>query len=227
MKKRQIAPLLSLLEGCIGKVRDESHYIKALTHSSFNKSDNNQRMEFLGDSVLGLVISEYLYRSFSDKMEGDLTLMKSVLVSSKILTAVGKKLDLVKFLRVGGSLSQDRMPKSVFEDAVEALIAAIYLDKGFSAARSFIHEYVIRPFKDELSGENYLNYKTLLQEHYQKTHKLVPIYEVVREWGPDHKKNFEVVVKVNGQVFGPGRGDSKKDAEQKCAKIALKRLNLL
>lgn len=210
--------------------RDKSLLRVAMTHSSA-KDDRgacNERMEFLGDSVLGLTVSEYLYARFPDLAEGTLSMMKSVLVSAKTLCIAAAELKLEDFILVGKGLSRRKaLPPSMLCNALEALVAAMYLDGGGSRAREMIL-FLIRPAIEEIvRDEHEKNYKSILQDHAQKTHATVPEYRVRQESGPDHKKRFEVEVIVAGAVYPAAWGDSKKEAEQEAAREALKVLGLL
>jgi ribonuclease-3 len=202
----------------------------ALTHSSAKEGtgDCNERMEFLGDAVVGLTVSEYLYGRFAEMDEGTLSMMKSVLVSAKTLSAAAAELKLDQFVVVGKGLARRKaLPASIFCNAFEALIAAMYLDGGGARARELVL-FMIRPHLEQIvRDEHEKNYKSLLQDHAQKVHASVPSYRVRREVGPDHKKEFEVDVEVGGAVYGPAWGTSKKEAEQEAARIALEKLGLL
>lgn len=211
--------------------KDEALLELALTHKSYaneNKmTSHNERMEFLGDAVLGLVISEYLMKTFPDSNEGDLSRFRAAVVSEPALASVARELGLGEFLLLGKGEDQSggRNKDSLLADCLEALIAAIYLDAGKDAVESL----VIRLFeeamkKNRASGES-LDYKTELQEICQERLKQLPEYRVVSETGPDHQKQFEMEVWVKGELSGRGRGKSKKEAEQGAAKEALEKLS--
>lgn len=197
--------------------------MRALVHSSAKDATLpcNERMEFLGDSVLGLVVSEHLYHLFPDFPEGDLSAIKSVVVSATSLSACAKTLNLADYVILGkGILQKKTIPDSVLANALEATIAAIYMDRGLEAARVFVLR-ILRPRIEEvLKDQHAKNWKSLLQQHTQKELACVPQYRVVGETGPDHEKAFDVTVDVAGKTYGPGGGKTKKDAEQQAARIA-------
>ncbi len=205
---------------------------EALTHKSHvNESRergyrHNERLEFLGDAVLALIVSDYLAASFPDSTEGELSKLKARLVSEISLARAARRLNLGSRLRLGRGeeLTQGREKSSLLANAVEALIAAVYLDGGLEAARSFTLRTLMQELEDlrELEGPAAIqDYKTQLQEWCQKRFETLPQYATVRETGPDHQKLFEVKLMVRGEVLGVGVGRSKKEAEQMAAKQAL------
>jgi len=199
----------------------------ALVHSSAKDATLpcNERMEFLGDSVLGLVVSEHLFRLFPDHAEGELSAVKSVVVSATSLAASAKTLGLAEFVILGkGILQRKVIPDSVLANATEALVAAIYIDQGLEAARAFVLRILGGRIEEVIANRHEQNWKSLLQQHTQKHLATVPVYRVVGESGPDHEKNFEVMVEVEGKTFGPGLGKTKKDAEQSAARKAMEGL---
>ncbi|MFI5358852.1 MAG: ribonuclease III [Halanaerobiales bacterium] len=205
---------------------------RALTHKSFSNENtnlalrNNERLEFLGDSVLSIVISSYIFQNFPDYPEGELAKMRSVIVSEPSLADVARNINLGKYILLGRGedLSGGRDRNSILADTMEAIIAAIYLDKGIEQARCFI----IKHFKEKIEkvekGEYIQDYKTILQEIIQKESLTGPVYDVIREDGPDHNKLFTVQVKHQGRLLGIGKGYSKKEAEQNAARVALESL---
>ncbi len=196
---------------------------RALTHTSLRDAgiQTNERLEFLGDAVLGLVVSEYLFREHADFDEGGLTQVKSVVVSERILAQIARELGLEKHLRVGkGLLKLAPLPDSILADALEAVIAAIYVDGGFEPAKSFILRQLSPRIGSVLAEKHELNYKSLLQHLAQKRFKATPKYSVISEEGPDHGKVFEVIAKVGRRKFPAGRGRNKKEAEQHAARNA-------
>jgi len=204
-----------------GRVLDE-----ALTHKSFAHEraglpapPHNEKLEFLGDSVLGLVVCDYLYACFPTADEGELSKIKSVVVSAQFLSAKAKAIDLGSALRLGKGeeKSGGRERPALLADAIEALIGAVYLCGGLEAARTFILSMLEKDLQASRSGHLSRDYKTLLQEHFQRTKKQAPRYQVVREWGPDHNRSFEVECSLDGQVLSKGSGKSKKEAEQSAA----------
>lgn len=206
--------------------------IRALTHKSFPNENpdlnlkNNERMEFLGDAVLDLSMSSYLFKKFPDYPEGKLAKMKATLVSAPILADIAQKIKLYKFIRLGKGeeMTGGRERNSILADAMEAVIGAIYLDQGLEMADRFI----INNFKEDIKivhkGDHIRDYKTLLQETIQKTSNKRPEYLVADEKGPDHNKTFVIKVEFNDDILGFGQGSSKKAAEQKAAEAALKDL---
>ena len=200
---------------------------KALTHSSSKGPGlpSNERLEFLGDAILGAVISDYLFREFKSYTEGQLTKIKSVVVASQTLGKCSRRLGIDEFLVVGKGVAVNRqLPTSLLGDVFEAVIAAIYLDGGIVAARDFI----LRNLQGEVdrvhANRHPRNYKSLLQHLAQKRFGMVPTYRIVEESGPDHSKTFRVCAEVDGRDLGHAWGRSKKAAEQLAAKEAFARL---
>lgn len=204
----------------------------ALTHrSALNEkkgaSVSNERLEFLGDAVLELIVSNYLYRHYPDKPEGDLTHLRANLVQTKTLAAASQKLKLGQFLflSTGEKASGGQKNLSILADCFEAVIGAIYLDQGLSAATQFVEKNLLIPGQTLLKTAQITDYKSRLQEYWQKTNQSTPVYKIVKATGPEHKKNFKVQVFLNHQVRGQGIGSSKLTAQQQAAKTALERLN--
>jgi ribonuclease-3 len=208
---------------------------QALTHKSHlnearDKSrKDNQRLEFLGDAVLALLVSEYLAEAFPDSTEGELSKLKAQLVSEPVLAQAARRLDLGSLLRLGRGeeLTQGRHKHSLLADALESIIAAVYLDGGLEPAREFILR-ALAPELDEVKqggGPAVLHdYKTQFQEWCQKRHDTLPRYSTLQEKGPDHEKTFEVQLSVRGEVLGVGTGRTKKEAEQMAARQALEQV---
>jgi ribonuclease-3 len=202
---------------------------QALTHRSYShvtaqtRNDSNERMEFLGDSVLGLSVSQFLYLRFRERSEGTLSKMKSLLVSRKVLSAVSRDLGVGEYLLLSGEESEmgGRDRTSILADSYEGIIGAIYLDQGYRAANQFVSRTLLARITEILKDEEHTNYKSLLQEHVQSKRLSHPVYRVRREEGPEHEKEFAVDVVVRGDVWGSGRGKSKKEAEQLAARAAL------
>ena len=210
--------------------RDPGLLRTAMTHSSAKEleGDCNERMEFFGDAVVGLTVSEHLYERFPDNPEGTLSMMKSVLVSAKTLSEAADELKLEQFVVVGKGLARRKaLPRSILCNVFEALVAAMYLDGGGDRAREMVLFFMRSKVDEIVRDEHEKNYKSLLQDHAQKVHSMVPNYRVVSETGPDHKKLFEVMVQVGRETFGPGHGASKKEAEQEVARAALEKLGLI
>jgi ribonuclease-3 len=204
----------------------------ALTHRSFlhnngaGKRESNERLEYLGDSVLGLVCSEWLYRNRPDEHEGQLTKTKSLLVSKAILSRRALAMGLGRFVLLSNSEveSGGRQRLSILADAFEAVIGAIYLDQGLDAAREFITTWLLNEANGIIADKRHTNYKSLLQEYVQSTYHTHPVYRIRSETGPDHQKVFSVEVLVGSRTLGDGRGQNKKEAEQDAARNALDRV---
>ena len=219
------------LETAIGyRFKNISLLQNALTHSSHanerwhNSLMSNERLEFLGDSILGMVVAEHLYRNFPDRPEGELTRMRADMVCEKALAAVANRLALGQHLLLGHGEEQGggRNRDSILADAVESIIAASFLDGGMDAAKGIIGRFVLNdvPVKKLRNAD----YKTMLQELVQQKKNQVLAYTLVGESGPDHDKSFRVEVTLNGTVVGAGSGSSKKRAEQDAAHCALQAL---
>ena len=203
---------------------------EAFTHSSAadNRLLSNERVEFLGDAVLGSVICETLFERFSTYLEGDLTKLKSTLVSRSSCAKITRRLELQRFIRVGKGISQSRvLPRSIEAGLLEAVIGAIFLDGGTEAAKSFIlRVYLPLLEKIEVKGPNG-NYKSLLQQYAQEHYGVTPDYVLLDEKGPDHNKCFEAEVVLHERSFPSAWGVTKKEAEQKAAYNALLGLGVL
>ncbi|MBP3337373.1 MAG: ribonuclease III [Clostridia bacterium] len=221
---------LSELEEIIGyKFKDIELLKLALTHTSYSNENkgqrhkNNERLEFLGDSVLGLVVSRYIFENYPYLPEGKLTRIRASVVCERSLWACAASIQLGKFMILGKGeeYSGGRNRMSILADAYEAVIAAIYLDGGYDIAREWIlsqvHETIVR----NVDGNHLKDFKTELQEFIQAQGREKIEYRVVAENGPDHKKNFLVEVTIDGKVYGFGEGNSKKNAEQHAAQRAM------
>ena len=200
----------------------------ALTHASVgtHKTENNERLEFLGDAVLGLVVCEQIFELFPESLEGEMTKIKSTVVSRQTCAAIAKDLGLDKTLVLGKGM-RGQLPTSLAAAALEAVIGAIFLDGGFEAARAFLRP-LVAPLIDEaaVSGHQH-NFKSVLQQHAQQTMGTTPSYRILAEEGPDHAKCFQVCVELNGRRFEACWGNSKKRAEQDAAQNALRELGVL
>ncbi|NWF90305.1 MAG: ribonuclease III [Ignavibacteriaceae bacterium] len=222
---KKIAELEKII-GCT--IKNKSYYIQALTHRSFLEQNDdydlsNERLEFLGDSVLSLAVAEYLYDEFPDKDEGFLTKVRAKLVNKMILAEAAEKIKLVRFILLSNNVKNTFLPgaKTILSDALEALIGAIYLDSGLESAKNFIQEILIEP---NTKAGLYLideNFKSQLLEYAQANRLENPSYYVVSEEGPQHNRIFTIKVKIGDQEFGVGTGKSKKSAEQNAAHSAL------
>lgn len=208
------------------RFNDENLLILALTHKSFDKSKNNERLEFLGDAVLDLIIGDYLFHQLYRRNEGVLTKIRAAMVNENSLANLANALDLGKYLLISKSESRNAGHKkpSILSDAFEALIGAIYLDGGLESARKLIISLLEYEYKGVELENLFVDYKTALQEITQAICGDLPEYVLVDSSGPDHNKSFTMEVLINGQKFATAKGKSKKDAEQTCAKIAYNRL---
>ena len=204
---------------------DEKLLRQALTHSSFanekhlKKHSDNERLEFLGDAVLEIISSEFLYKEYPDKPEGELTKLRASIVCEPTLALCTKDIALGEYLLLGKGEDQTggRGRKSILSDALEAVIGAIYLDGGFANAKEFIHKYILTDIEHK---QLFYDSKTILQELIQGRHEQLS-YELIEESGPDHDKQFTVAVLVDGERVSVGEGHTKKAAEQQAAYQAL------
>lgn len=229
----ELSASLDALEVKLGYTfRDRSLLSNALLHRSHvhvtgqQRESSNERLEFLGDAVLGLVANEELYHRFPDRSEGDLTKMKSLLVCGARLSEVAIESDLGAHVRMSRSeaATGGRQRSSILADTTEALIGAVYLDGGLQSARDVINRVVLRGSDSVLARRSLRNYKSRLQELIQSRYKSPPRYKVMQVAGPDHDRVFQVSVSFNGEVLGTGEGRNKKTAEQKAAQVALAKL---
>lgn len=223
------------LQKAIGyRFRDPGLLVQALVHRSYTTNDkarppdesSNERLEFLGDAVLSLVVNNYLYERHRDKREGALTKMKSVIVSKPILSHYAKRNDLGSFILMSENAQRSRVAEtdSVLADTLEAIFGAVFLDGGFEAASKCITRLMLADVQDIFYNEDNINYKSLLQEYIQALHKVPPRYIVRSTTGPQHDKQFVVEVGVHGTGLAAGVGKTKKLAEQEAAKEAYKKL---
>lgn len=208
--------------------KNESLLSNALTHSSYanemrNGITSNERLEFLGDSVLSIITAEYLYKKFTKLPEGELTKLRASLVCEKSLCTFSRQLGIGDYLLLGKGEDKGggRERDSILADAFEAIIAAIYLDGGFESAQNFVLPFITNELK-HIDDEVFKDYKTALQEIIQRNPEESVTYILTGEEGPDHKKVFEVEVKLNSNTIGKGKGRSKKQAEQSAAREALR-----
>jgi ribonuclease-3 len=187
---------------------------------------NNERLEFLGDSILGAVTATLLYQNLGDRPEGDLAKIKSVVVSEDILSGIARELQIDKLLILGRGeeLSGGRTKNAILADALEALIGALYLDSGYRAAQSFVGARIGVEIERVLNNRHHLDYKSLLQELSQRLYRKYPVYCLLKRSGPEPERFFWTEVTVNDRGFGPGMGKNKKTAEQEAARIAYEAL---
>lgn len=207
--------------------KNKALLINALTHSSFANEardgiTSNERLEFLGDSVLSVIVSDYIYKEFNNLPEGELTKLRASLVCEKSLCGFSRELNIGEFLRLGKGEEKGggRERDSILADAFEAVLAAVYLDSDLETARKLVMRFVLKELK-HTDDEVFKDYKTALQEIIQRNPEEYVTYILTGESGPDHDKLFEVEVHLNSNVIGKGKGKSKKQAEQMAAKQAL------
>lgn len=220
------------LEKIIGTSIDNKNiYVEALIHRSFLEENNqfsfsNERLEFLGDSVLNLIIGEYLFDKFPNEEEGFLTKVRAKLVNRSALSLTAEQLKLSELLILSNNVPKSvaNSSKSMLSDALEALIGAIYIDKGIDTCKKFIQKNILEPALK--SGEHLVdeNYKSQLLEYAQANKLDIPVYQILSEEGPHHDKTFTTEVLIDGKVLGKGKGKSKKEAEQNAACEALKKI---
>jgi len=216
-----------LAESIIGYTFKEKTLLEqSLSHSSAvdSRDLSNERLEFLGDAVLGFVVCNETFQRFPDFEEGDMTKVKSAVVSRKICAEIAHDLDLNRILQVGKGMSSGDLPESVSGAAYESIIGAIYLDGGFQAAKEFVLRTIGNRIDEAASSTHQDNYKSVLQQVGQKIAGYAPVYLVLDEQGPDHAKCFEICVELGGQRYASKWGPSKKQAEQLAALEALKAL---
>jgi len=205
----------------------------AFHHRSYSNENtqhrhyNNERLEFLGDSVLGMATATFLYEDMMENPEGDLARIKSIVVSEASLAPIALKIGIDKMLVLGKGeeLSGGRQKKAILADCVEAVIGAYYLDCGYEAAEKLVLSFMVPEIRKVQQDKGQKDYKTLLQEWFQKKYKAVPVYELVKKSGPDHDRTFWVSVHLKENVFGPAQGKNKKSAEQNAAKLAYEKIS--
>lgn len=213
---------------------DPDLLVQAIKHRSYvyavdeGSIASNERLEFLGDAVLDLLVTENLYRRFQNKREGDLTQIKSVLVSKVILAQRGRTIGLGRHLLLSKEedLAGGRDRTSIIGDAFEAILGAVYLDGGLKAADAFVQRHLLSNIEAIVANSSYLNFKSVLLERTQGEGRGHPRYLVSSEEGPDHHKTFNVEVLIGGKRFGFGKGRSKKEAQQMAAKEALQKMGV-
>jgi ribonuclease-3 len=202
----------------------------ALRHASHSDSrlESNERLEFLGDAVLGMVVCERIFERFPDLLEGEMTKIKSTVVSRKTCADIAERLGLPELLILGkGMLTQERVPRSLCAAVFESVIAAVYLDRGFEAARAFLLPLIDPAIEEAEESGHQQNFKSVLQQHAQQVLGESPVYRVMDEKGPDHAKCFKVAVELGGKAYPSSWGQSKKQAEQQAAQMALHDLGVL
>lgn len=215
------------------KFKDEGLLQEALTHRSYlneNKKSHlisNERLEFLGDAILSLIVSHFLYQKFSSFPEGDLTNLRASLVKTKTLAMVAQKLGLGDYLLLskGEEEGGGRKNQGILADTFEAVIGALFLDSGLVITTDFVKRHLLPLLPEIIEKEAFRDYKSLLQEKVQREKKVAPVYRVLKTTGPDHKRIFTIGVYVTKEEAGRGSGYSKQEAEQEAAKAALEKLD--
>ena len=203
--------------------------IQAFVHRSYLNenpefvSEQNERLEFLGDAVLELVVTEYLYKEYPKKTEGELTNWRAALVNAKMLSLVAEELDFNSFLLLsrGETKELGKARQYILANTFEAFIGAVYLDSGYQSADTFIKGYLLKKLPEIIEKKLYEDAKSRFQEQAQEKTGITPIYKVIKEWGPDHKKKFMIAVFLNEDLVAEGQGYSKQEAEEEAAKTAL------
>lgn len=185
--------------------------------------EHNERLEFLGDAVLELVVTEHLYKEHPDKPEGDLTAWRAALVNTKMLASIGRELEFSNYLMLsrGEAKEEGKARDYILANTVEAFIGALYLDRGLKNAEKFITTYILSKLPEVLADKLFVDAKSRFQELAQESMGATPTYEVVKDWGPDHAKNFRIGVYLDKDLVAEGEGSSKQEAEQDAAKNAL------
>ncbi len=224
--------ILPLLKECELRLKvkflDKNLLLAALTHASGAQTrlKSNERLEFLGDAILGSVVCSLLYHRFPNYLEGDLTKVKSILVSRQTCTRLSEALNLQEFLIVGkGVATSPKYPPSLLSDVFESLIAAIYIDQGYAKAAEFITTHIEPEIEAAADGDLGGNYKSVLQQIAQREHGAAPTYQLLDEKGPDHSKCFKIAAKIGSVRYQPAWGKNKKEAEQRAARNALSEIH--
>jgi len=235
LTKERHQALLKLCRALDVSFHDLNLLNQALMHRSYvhdvdmQRGESNERMEFLGDAVLGLLVNEHLYARFTERQEGRLTKIKSLIVSETVLARRAEELSLGTYIRLSDNerSSGGAGRASILSDAFEAVIGAIYLDGGLPAAKDFIEKHLLRGMDKILAIDEYKNYKSIMQEHAQRKLGSRPRYRVVSAKGPEHERTFYVEVRLGGRALGRGEGKNKKEAEQVAARHALAKLGVI
>jgi ribonuclease-3 len=228
--QNDVDPMLEECQQLLGhRFSDLSLLKSALVHASGADSRlaSNERLEFLGDAILGAVICALLFDRYPEYLEGDLTRVKSAVVSRRTCARISRELGMDRFLVLGkGMGDSSQAPESVLADMFESLVAAVYLDGGFESARTVVIQHMDKEVEATVSGHVGINYKSMLQQIAQKQFGRTPTYTLIEEKGPDHLKCFLVAAKVGSRQYEPAWGGNKKDAEQVAAKNALEAISL-
>jgi ribonuclease-3 len=227
MDRERMAMLVAFQNSIHFKFKNQDLINRALTHRSRNNEDpqspgNNERLEFLGDAVLGLVVAAELFSKLGDKAEGDLARIKSIVVSEDTLADIALSIGIDQLLLIGKGeeRSGGRTKKALLADAVEAVFGAAYIDAGFDKAKPLVLRFLIPEIEKVLKDQHRKDYKTLIQEYAQKWHKAAPVYLLHHKSGPDHDRTYAMVCQLLDKNYGPCEGKTKKEAEQKAAALA-------
>lgn len=217
------------MDGINYEFKDKRLIKKAFTHSSYayerkDKLESNERLEFLGDAVLELISSQYIYHNFPNLSEGEMTKVRAGVVCEKTLFKIAQENNFSDFLKVGKCEKNVQKSKAMLADCVEAVIGAIYLDGGYDEAKEYILQYLPKYVLEYVNGLGVKDYKTTLQEELQKNPDCKIEYIVEKEMGPEHDKMFFVNMLYNNNILGSGKGKTKKEAEQQAAKKALRKI---
>lgn len=215
------------LELCLGyQFKNKDLIIEALTHKSFKKPYNNERLEFLGDAVLNLIVGEYLYKKFPKSNEGELSKIRASLVNESGFTKLARKIELGDYIFLSNAEERNkgRTKPSILSDAFEAVMGAVYLESGIDVLREIILILLSETYEKINLEVLFSDYKTALQEITQAKFALIPEYRIDGTYGPDHKKEFEVSIWIDDKNYGSAKGKSKKLAQQSAAKIAIDKL---
>jgi len=225
VSKKTVATLDKLEEELGVKFRNRSLLDAALLHRSYSTqhqiAEDNERLEFLGDSILNACVSSVLFNIFPEKNEGDLTKIRAKLVSRRAMREWGKELNIENSIFISEKMKQHMASRQthIIENTMEAIIGALYLDRGFDTAYNFIKKYVLKQDFDQI-----VDFKSRLQEYTVGEYDSIPVYSVIDETGPPHNSRFTIQVSVNGKAYGTGTGSSKKMAEQAAAEVAYGKL---
>lgn len=216
----------------IPEFKNKDIEFQVFTHRSYLNESNearesNERMEFLGDSILSFIVSSYIYENYPNLKEGELTNLRSILTNTETLYLVAKDLKLGEYLKLskGEEASGGRTNKSLLANTYESVVGGLFLDQGIEASKKFIHETIISQIETIIQDQGLKDPKSNLQEILQERFKESPIYEIVEEEGPDHARTYTVHVRIGSKVLGKGIGKSKQEAEKQAAKEALKSLS--
>lgn len=218
---------ISELEKCLDyQFKEKNLIIEALTHKSYKKPYNNERLEFLGDAVLNLIVGEYLFNKFPKSTEGDLSKIRANLVNEKGFTILANEIELGEyiFLSAAEERNKGRSKASILSDAFEAIMGAIYIESGLEPIKGIVYKLLDSSYKNISLDDLFSDYKTALQEITQAKFAVTPEYKLERSFGPDHLKEFEISILIDGKHYGTAIGKSKKIAQQKAAKIAIEKL---